>query len=77
MSTSPTYGMSDVDLAFAVCEVFGWRWVEVWDYSALCLAVALEAYYAIIRRRKGGWSMPPEAAIYSAFGEQLIKASSS
>ena len=77
MSTSPTYGMSDVDLAFAVCEVFGWQWVEVWDYRPLCIAVALEAYYSIIRRRKGGWSVPPVAAIDSAFGRQLIAASSS
>ena len=68
MSTSPTYALSDVDLAFALCEVFSWPWVEVWNYRQLVLVVALEGYFALLRQRKGGWSIPREESVYSTFG---------
>jgi hypothetical protein len=73
MSTSPTYGLSEVDLACALCEVFGWKWVDVWDFRQLSLGIALAAYYRTLRRRKGGWTISREAALDSEFGRTLIE----
>ena len=42
-------------------------------FGQLALACGLEAYYATIRRRKGGWSIPPIEATRTEFGRELIE----